>query len=152
MLQCTFHRLFGDSKAELIGLIGSIWAIAGIAGAAAKLSQSLYRTARQAGSAGEDIEAIATKVAAFPSLITMAHDSIRNYCQKQPQLQVLQFINDHSVVDHWVVQSELIEIHIKNIRPYIRVIRSRIDLVTRFKWILRNPRSSHWDQDGELEI
>ena len=81
--------------AEVIGLIASITAIVGIAGTATKLSRSLYRLAREAGSAEDEVRTLAANIAAFASVVRVAHDSLRTYCKKQLKSPALVYIKNH---------------------------------------------------------
>jgi hypothetical protein len=125
--------------AELLGLLGSIATIVQIAGAAIKLSNSLYQTAQEVGSAKDDIQAFAMDIEAFSSVILLAHQSIRGHCQKEHGSSVLQYIEDNGVLGQLVNQSKRVKNHIKKVRPRIRDVRSRISLISRFKWMRQRP-------------
>jgi hypothetical protein len=115
-----------------------ITAIVGIAGAATKLSKSLLRTAREAGSASDDIRTFAMDINAFSSVILLAHNSLREHCSRQSH-SVLRYINNHQVLDQLAAQSVHLIEHIELIRPRIESLRSRLDLICRFRWLRRKP-------------
>lgn len=124
--------------AETLALAGSIIAIVQIAGAATKLSQSLYTTARKAGSAKEDIETFAMDISAFASIIRVAHDSIRGHCQKESNSAVLRYIWEHDILGQLVEQATRIRKHIKAVRPQIQDLRGRLTVVNHVRWTLFN--------------
>jgi hypothetical protein len=127
--------------AEVVGLIASITAIVGIAGAATKLSSSLYRVAQSCGAASEDIERFAGEVDLFATTIGMAHYSLREHCQNHSNSSAcspaLEYMRENAVLDQLTTQSERVVTHIKKVRPRIQSLGSRIDWVTRIKWLLR---------------
>jgi hypothetical protein len=125
--------------ADPLDLIDSITATAGIAGAATKLSKSLLRTAREAGPASDDIRTFAMDISAFSSVILLAHNSLREHCSKQSNSDVLKYINDLQILNQLAAQSVHLIEHIELIRPRIESLRSRLDLICRFRWLRRKP-------------
>lgn len=127
--------------AEVVGLIAGITAIVGIAGAATKLSSSLYRVAQSCRVAGEDIERFAGEIDLFASTIMMAHYSLRERCQNHSNSSVhspaLEYMRENAVLGQLTTQSERVVTHIRQVRPRIKSLESRIDFVTRIKWLLR---------------
>jgi hypothetical protein len=121
--------------AEALALAGAIIAIVQIAGAATKLSQSLYRTSRRAGSARGDIQAFAMDIGAFASVIRVAHDAILAHCDKESDSAVLRYVRDHNILGQLIQQSVRIKKHIETVRPRIQDLRGRFSVINHVKWV-----------------
>jgi hypothetical protein len=121
--------------ADPFDLINSITATAGIAGAATKLSKSLLRTAREVGPASDDIRTFAMGISAFSSVILLAHNALREHYARQSHSSLLKFINDHRILDQLAEQSVHLIEQVNLIRPRIESLRSRLDLICRFRWL-----------------
>lgn len=125
--------------AEAIALAGSIIAIVQIASAARKLSQSLYTTARTAGSAKEDIEKFAMDINTFASILSITHTSIRRYCQRKSNSPTIRYIYEHEILEQLVDQATRVRRQIEVLRPPIRDLRrGRIPIANRLKWAFFN--------------
>lgn len=127
-----------ETMAEAIALAGSIIAIVQVASAAVKLSQSLYTTARKAGSAKEDIENFAMDMNTFASIIRSTHRSIRRYCQEESRSPAIRYIKEHNILEQVVDQATRVGRKIEQVRPPIQDLRGRLSIVNRFRWSLVN--------------
>lgn len=120
--------------AEVIALVASITAIVGVAKEAAKLSRTLYRISRAAGSAKGEIEKHAANTAAFSSAIQATRELLQIHFPKQPQASGMSIVEESKVLKNVEVQSDLATSHIEQVRIQIRSIRSSYGWYTGLKW------------------
>ena len=123
--------------AEIVGLASAIIAIAGAAETALRLAKSMRRLSRDLGAARKDVRMFSKEIKAFSSIIGAAHYSLKTHSRKsQSQSKVLVFIHERKLLDQLVDQSDYVIDHIEEIWPHIKLLRSRISLITRLKWVL----------------
>ena len=122
--------------AEALALTASIVAIIQIAGAATKVSRTLYRVARKAGTASDDIHAFAMDIGAFASVIGVARTALRSHCANACRTPVLKYLEDFKVLEQLVTQSERVMDQLDMVKPDIKSIPSRMPLISLFKWFL----------------
>ncbi len=123
--------------AEILGLASSIVAIAGAADAALRMARSMRRLSKDLGAAREDIKHFARDIDNFASIIGAAHYSLQIHStEPQSHTKVLVFIHERNLLDRLVDQSDHVIDHIKELRPSIKSLRSRISFVERLKWLL----------------
>lgn len=118
-------------------LAASLVAFVGIAGTAAKLSKSLYRTARSASSARKDIETLSMHIEAFSSVVMAAYVSLKHYSHEQARSTVVDYVEEHQVLETLRVQSEHVTQRIKKLRPQIKAIPSSISILAKAKWLFQ---------------
>ncbi|TAQ88630.1 hypothetical protein B7494_g3054 [Chlorociboria aeruginascens] len=123
--------------AELAGLFASIIAIVGVAGTATKLSISLYKAAREAGAAGNDIKEFALKVQSFASIMEVAHGTLQKSCSQNPSSTFLKQVQDKAILDQLTTQSRDVVGNIKVLEPKISALGNNLTLISRFRWLLR---------------
>jgi hypothetical protein len=123
---------------EVIGLAASIVAIGQAAQIALNMSRSMRRLARRIRAAQDDIRQFAEDIDIFSSVIGAAHFSLYSHCDTEKTLTpVLRYIEHSKVLDRLVEQSDGVIDHIRELKPRIRSLESRIPLKTKFKWLFR---------------
>lgn len=124
--------------AEILGLIGSGVAILQVAEAATKLSKSLFHLARRIKSASEEIKDFAMQTQLFAGVIGAAHASLQQHNRSQgSESPVLRYIDNAGVLGKLVAASDRVTEHTKSLMPRLRALRSRLDLLTRIKWVMQ---------------
>jgi hypothetical protein len=134
---CCGPNLLLDQQnvmAEVIGLVASITAIVGAAGAAARLSRTLYRISRAAGSTKRDIEMHAANTASFSSAIQATRELLQIHFPKHPQASGMSIVEESKVLENVEVQSDLVTSHIEEVQIQVRSIRSSYGWYTGLKW------------------
>jgi hypothetical protein len=123
---------------EVIGLAASIVAIGQAAQIALNMSRSMRRLARSIRAAQDDIRQFAEDIYIFSSVIGAAQFSLYSHCDTEKTLTpVLRYIEHSKVLDRLVEQSDGVIDHIREIKPRIRSLESRIPLKAKFKWLFR---------------
>jgi hypothetical protein len=123
---------------EVIGLAASIIAIGQAAEIALNMSRSMRHLAHRVRAAQEDIRRFAKDIEIFSSVIGAAHYSLYIHCDTKKTLSpVLHYIEHSKVLNQLVEQSEGVVDHIRELKPRIQSLKSRIPLNAKFKWIFR---------------
>jgi hypothetical protein len=130
--------------AEALAIIGGLAAVLQLAGLATNFSGSLIRTAREAGSAKDEIEAFALDIGASAQVIQLAHKTLVRHCEDEGNSDVLRYVRREHVLESVSQQSALIEKRIRIIRPKIRKMRSDVKILLYLKWI--------WKRQGLKEL
>jgi hypothetical protein len=121
--------------AKIGGLASGTKTIFQVGGAATKISRILYRVARKAGCASDDIHAFATDIGSFASIIGVAHIALRRHSSNNRRTPVLDYIDNSKALERIVTQSKRIVNQIEIVKPKIRKVPSKIQLWTLIKWM-----------------
>jgi hypothetical protein len=123
--------------AEALALFSSIADVGTAAEAALKISKWMYRAAREIRGAGGDIEKFADKIDDFQLIIGAAHFTLdRHYASEEclSLTPLLQYMDKRQILEHLGATSHKILRHIKNLRPSIERLQSRLSLFSKVRW------------------
>ena len=87
--------------------------------------------------AREDVEEFAVNVSSFALIVQMAYDGIQHHCKNHSQSPALHYVQEFDALRDIESQCNRISEHIHAIKPLMRSVQSKIDLLTRLKWVLR---------------
>jgi hypothetical protein len=127
------------TMAEIVGLAASILAILGVADSAVEMAKRMKRLSKSLGAARKEIRSFSRDIDAFASVIGAAHYALREHSKPEAEApsKVLVFIQERKLLDQLVDQSERVIEHIEELRPSIKSLRSKISLITRFRWLMQ---------------
>ncbi|KAH8602621.1 hypothetical protein B0O99DRAFT_679613 [Bisporella sp. PMI_857] len=120
--------------------IASIGSLITLVGTIMTVSRKAHRTGKRLKSVRRDIRRFAVDMDVSGSAITTAHGVIREYCQKNSKStnpsSVIKYIGEQKVLVRLVRQGEDIAEDIKEVSPRIESLESRVNFVTRLKWVI----------------
>jgi hypothetical protein len=116
----------------------SLVAISTLAVAALKTSLLLYDFAKELQAASEDIENFALDIQAFGFVIDTGHECLKDYCEKEPTSQVLNYFKDLQIVHSLGKLSKRTNEQIDCACRQTESTQSRSKTLTQIKWVFRN--------------
>ncbi|OBT64739.1 hypothetical protein VE03_05857 [Pseudogymnoascus sp. 23342-1-I1] len=118
-----------------LSIAASVVALCTAGDAAYKIASSLYRSSRKVKGAGDDIEIFANDVDNYGVAMGMAYTALEPICMSaNRRSRVIGYLIENEGLESLAKQSKWLTEHIKKYNPDIRALRSRSEIIARFKW------------------
>jgi hypothetical protein len=111
-------------------------------------ASNLYKTARNAGAAEQELESLAHRIQLFATTVRMARETLKRHCDEYPQSPVVIFNEHHRVL--WGVKkgSKFLRRRLRDMEKRLKALHSSSALWMSIKWAFQ--RSSFLELHPEL--
>ncbi|KAI9649483.1 hypothetical protein NHQ30_002059 [Ciborinia camelliae] len=107
----------------------------GIATAATQVTRLIGRVSRDLNSAGKDISRLGTNITTFSLVMMGAHETLKKHYQNDHDAKVLGEILGIKLLKGLVDEFMIVMKGIERLKPRLRTIRRKSDLLARLKWL-----------------